>query len=466
MGESKLWGGRFSKPAAELVDRFNASIGFDIRLFNADIDGSLAQADALLRAGVLTESERDFIVNGLEQVRNEIADGRFTPAIADEDIHMAVERRLTEIVGPPGGKIHTGRSRNDQVALDVRLYLREELRSLSQLLIALQWLIVEKAEQEIDTFLPGYTHLQQAQPVRLGHYLLALFWMIDRDHGRLADAWRRADRMPLGSGALAGSGFPVDRDYLCERLGFTASTENSIDAIADRDHLAETVFACAQLVSHLSRFAEDWIVWSSKEFGFVELDDAYSTGSSMMPQKKNPDTLELIRGKAARVAGSVTTLLGIQKGLSLTYGKDLQEDKEPLFDALDTARNCVLVFHGVLETMRFDRDRMRAALDPGLYATDLADLLVRRGMPFREAHRVVGRIVGKAEYRGVPLNEMPWEELKSECDLFEQKDIETLTPESSTDARKVSGGTARTAVLEQLSAARNRLEEAQGATAE
>ncbi len=441
------------------MERFNASIGFDIRLYEADIEGNLAQAAALRRAGVLTADEWAEIVLGLHQVRREIANGTYRPGVETEDIHMAVEARLTQLIGPAGGKIHTGRSRNDQVALDVRLFVRRELRELDAIIARLQRAVVDRAEHEIDTFLPGYTHLQQGQPIRFGHYLMALFWMLRRDRERMRDARARADRMPLGAGALAGSAFPVDREFLCKRLGFTASTENSIDTVTDRDYLAEAVFATAQFVTHLSRFAEDWIIWSSREFGFIELDDAYSTGSSMMPQKKNPDSLELIRGKTGRVYGDLMTLLTIQKGLPLTYGKDLQEDKEPLFDALDTARDCALVFTGVIETMKVRRNRMREALDANLYATDLADALVRRGVPFREAHHIVGGLVGTAVARGMGITELPWDEFEKASTHFRKEDIARLTPESSTDARSVSGGTARQSVIDQLSAARRWLKE-------
>jgi argininosuccinate lyase len=458
MTDTKLWDGRFSGPTAELMEQINASIGFDIRLYDVDIEGSLAQAEALRNAGVLAADEWAAIVLGLHQVREEIADGQYRPGVETEDIHMAVEGRLIEIVGPVGGKIHTGRSRNDQVALDVRLWLKRELTDLIGLVTELQRVVIARAEEEIDTYLPGYTHLQQGQPIRLGHYLMSLFWMLDRDRGRLRDARTRADRMPLGAGALAGSAFPVDRAALCERLGLSAPTENSIDAVTDRDHLAETVFATAQLVTHLSRFAEDWIIWSSREFQFVELDDAYSTGSSMMPQKKNPDSLELIRGKTGRLYGDLTTLLTIQKGLPLTYGKDLQEDKEPLFDAVDTARTCVLVFAGALSTMSIHRDKMRDALDPSLYATDLADILVGRGLPFRDAHRVVGGLVGKAIELGVGLTDLPWDEFENSSDLFDTKDLDRLTPESSTEARSAPGGTSRQSVLDQLTLAKQRIE--------
>ena len=457
MADSKLWDGRFSQATDKLMEEFNASIGFDIRLYEADIEGNLAQAEALRRCGVLSAEEWAALVLGLHQVKAELASGEYTPGIDTEDIHMAVERRLIEIVGPEGGKIHTGRSRNDQVALDVRLMLREALKGIQTLVADLQSVLLDRAEQEIDTFLPGYTHLQQAQPVRLAHYLLSLFWMLERDWTRLDDALTRMNRMPLGAGALAGSGFPVDRQFLCERLGFDAPTENSLDTVSDRDHFVEAVGALAMLLTHLSRFAEDWIIWSSQEFGFIQVADAYSTGSSMMPQKKNPDSLELIRGKTGRVYGDLMTLLTIQKGLPLTYGKDLQEDKEPLFDAFDTAEICLRVFAGVVKTARFQREKMRAALDPALYATDLADILVRRGMPFREAHRVVGRLVAEAEETGVPLSEMPTETLQAASELFKEKDPGSLIPSASTDRRGIPGGTGRESVVDQITNGRKLL---------
>ncbi len=454
MTDAKLWDGRFSRPTEKLMEQFNASIGFDIRLREADIEGNLAQAEALRRCGVLSSEEWASIVVGLHEVGNEIAEGRYKPGPEMEDIHMAVERRLTDIVGPAGGKIHTGRSRNDQVSLDARLYLRRAIESLERDIRAVQRVLIERAEQEIDTFVPGYTHLQQAQPVRLAHYLLALFWMLERDLGRLCDARARGDRMPLGAGALAGTAFPIDLGFLCRRLGFSAPTENSIDAVSDRDHLVEVVSALAILLTHLSRFAEDWVIWSSREFSFVELDDAYATGSSMMPQKKNPDSLELIRGKAGRVYGDLLALLTIQKGLPLTYGKDLQEDKEPLFDALDTAAVCLRVFAGVVGTMKFRRERLREALDPNLYATDLADLLVERGMPFRQAHRVVGKLVGRAVDAGVALTDLPWDDYAAASELFRREDVNRVSPAWSTDRRSVQGGTARGAVAEQIKRAR------------
>ncbi|HOT36087.1 MAG TPA: argininosuccinate lyase [Candidatus Latescibacteria bacterium] len=459
MTTGKLWDGRFSRATDQVMEEFNASIGFDIRLWEADIEGNLAQADALRQCGILTSEEWSAIVLGLQQVRQELAGGSYRPGPDTEDIHMAVERRLIEIVGPVGGKIHTGRSRNDQVALDVRLYLRRAVGTLTELVSQLQAVVLKRAEAEVDAFLPGYTHLQPAQPVRLAHYLLAFFWMLDRDKGRLRDALRRADEMPLGSGALAGTAFPIDREFVARRLGFARPTRNSMDAVSSRDHLTETVSAIAILMTNLSRLAEDWVVWSSPAFGFVELDDAYATGSSMMPQKKNPDSLELVRGKSGRVFGDLMALVTIQKGLAFTYGKDLQEDKEPLFDALETADICLRVLKGVVETAVFNHERMRAAIEPGMYATDLADVLVRRGLPFRDAHRVVGELVGKAIARGCSLVELPWEEFAQASPLFKREDVSTLSPAASTDRRNLFGGTGRNAVVQQLALARASLKE-------
>jgi argininosuccinate lyase len=459
MSGDKLWGGRFTGNTDKLMEEFNASIGFDIRLFEADIRGNLAQAKALREAGVLSDDEYAAIVSGLEQVRQEIEDGTYRPGPELEDIHMAIEHRLTQIVGPAGAKIHTGRSRNDQVNLDVRLYLKDALGDIAAGIAALQGVIVDRADTEIDTFLPGYTHLQQAQPLRLGHYLMALFWMLQRDRERVSDSIRRMDRMPLGAGALAGSGFPVDRELLCRELGFSAPTENSIDAVTDRDFLVESVSAICILLTHLSRFSEDWIIWASQEFRFVEIDDAFATGSSMMPQKKNPDSLELIRGKTGRAYGDLMTLLTIQKGLPLTYGKDLQEDKEPLFDALDTAAICLGVFAGVASTSRFNSKRMRDAIDPGLYATDIADMLVTKGMPFRDAHKAVGTLVARAAGAGVPLTQLPLEIVHKDVPDITAEDLAALTPEAATERRGLPGGTGRDSVVAQIAQGRQLIEE-------
>ena len=452
--EKKPWSGRFDKASESAMERFNASIGFDRRLYRADIAGSRAQAKALSKIGVLTAQQLDCILKGLDQVEAEIADGRLALHARLEDIHMAVEARLTEIVGEVGGKLHTGRSRNDQVALDERLYLREATRITVADIDRLQTVLVDFADRHIDALMPGYTHLQQAQPVRLSHYTMALFWMLDRDRGRFAACADRADAMPLGSGAFAGSAFPIDREFLASELGFSRITRNSIDAVSDRDYLLEYMSAAAILIGHLSRFCEDLIVWSSSEFRFIELDDAYSTGSSMMPQKKNPDSLELVRGKTGRVYGNLMALLTVMKGLPLTYSKDLQEDKEAFFDTVDTVHQVLEVFTGAWRTMAVHTDRMREALDGTVVATDLADYLVRKGLPFRETHRIVGRLVRTALSRGRRLDELDLRTLRSECDLFEADVAESLHAEASANRRELDGGTGYAAVAAQIRSGR------------
>jgi argininosuccinate lyase len=450
----KPWGGRFSAPTAELMERFNASIGFDRKLLEVDVAGSIAYARALHRAEVLSAAEAERIVVGLERTKEELQGNEHLLGSQLEDVHMAVERHLTELIGPLGGKLHTGRSRNDQVSLDERMYLRLAIAGVSERVRGAQSRLVESAERYPDVVLPGYTHLQPAQPILFGHYALSLFWMLQRDHGRLSDAWARADIMPLGSGALAGSTFPIDRDFLAAELGFSRVSENSIDAVSDRDFILETVSALSILMMHLSRFCEDLIVWSSREFGFLELDDAFSTGSSMMPQKKNPDSLELIRGKCGRVYGDLMSLLTTMKGIPLTYSKDMQEDKEPLFDAIETSQICLEVFAGAWSTMRLYPKRMEAALDGQMLATDLADYLVGKGMSFRDAHGVVGNLVRTTEAEGQTIATLSPEALKRECVLFDADVIRCLDVRSSLESRNIPGGTGPGAVAEQLRKAR------------
>ena len=453
----KPWSERFDKPSDRLMEQFNASIGFDRRLYRVDIAGSRAQAKALAMIGVLNSQELDCVLKGLDQVEAETAEGRLSMGEHLEDIHMAVEARLIQIVGDVGGKLHTGRSRNDQVALDERLYLREAARDTIAGIDRMQAVLVDFADRHIDALMPGYTHLQQAQPVRLSHYTMALFWMLDRDRGRFMACSDRADAMPLGSGAFAGSAYPVDRKFLASELGFSRITENSIDAVSDRDYLLEYMSAAAILMGHLSRFCEDLIVWSSSEFQFVELDDGYSTGSSMMPQKKNPDSLELIRGKTGRVYGNLMSLLTVMKGLPLTYSKDLQEDKEAFFDTVDTINQVLAVFAGAWETMTVLTGRMREALDGTVVATDLADYLVRKGLPFRETHRIVGRLVRKALSEGRRLDELDLPTLRSECELIEADVGESLHAEDSVNRRELDGGTGYQAVLAQIRSGRQLL---------
>ena len=446
--------GRFSADTAQLMERFNASIGFDQKLLEVDIAGSKVYAHALEQAGVLTVEESASITQGLDAVLGEMraADFEFTHRF--EDIHMAVEQRLTALIGPVGGKLHTGRSRNDQVNLDERLYLREAIRATSLRVRDLQATLIASAEQHAATALPGYTHLQQAQPVLFAHYALSLFWMLERDRGRLADAWKRADCMPLGSGALAGSAFALDRPAMAQALGFGGITPNSLDAVSDRDYLLESLAALSVLMMHLSRYCEDLIIWSTNEFGFVEIDDAYATGSSMMPQKKNPDSLELIRGKTGRVYGNLTALLTTMKGLALTYSKDLQEDKEPVFDSFETVQDCVDVFTRVWGTMTLNEERMRSAIDEGTLATDLADYLVKRGLPFREAHGVVAALVKEAIDAGKSLPSLTVAELQRHCALFEADALALLDVAHSIDLRQIPGGTGSAAVAAQLAQAR------------
>jgi argininosuccinate lyase len=449
---SPLWGGRFAGETDPVMSRFNASLPFDWRLWEADIRGSIAWARAICSAGLLTESERDAIVAGLVALQAEIA---ADPAVAfagaaDEDIHSYVERRLIETIGAAGGKLHTGRSRNDQVATDVRIWLGEQAKALDAALVALIRTAADRSEVEIDVLMPGYTHLQPAQPVRWSHWLLSHAWAWQRDRARLCDLVGRVSVLPLGSGALAGCPFPVDRDALARDLGFAAVSPNSIDAVGDRDFIAEFLFWAALLGVHLSRWAEDLILWSSREFGFVTLADAYSTGSSLMPQKKNPDALELLRGKSGRLVGGLVGLLATLKGMPSAYDKDLQEDKEPLFDAAATVALALPVAQGVLETLTIHPERMRDALGDELLATDLADMLVRRGVPFRESHALVGQAVRRAEELRCPLGELPLDALQSISPYFDQDAAVVWDFERSVEQRAAAGGTARSAVLDQI----------------
>lgn len=468
-----LWGGRFTGANDPLMARFNASLPFDWRLWEADITGSVAWTKAIARAGLLTEAERAQIITGLETVRAEIA---LDPAAAfaaapDEDIHSYVERRLTERIGPVAGKLHTGRSRNDQVATDVRLWLKWQIggqpptvndqplapsvhdpiaSALSDLIRA----ATNRAEAEIDVLMPGYTHVQPAQPVRWSHWLLSHAWAWQRDLERLGDLLKRVDVLPLGAGALAGCPFAIDRAALAADLGFAALSPNSIDAVSDRDFVAECLFWAGLTGVHLSRWAEDLILWSSREFGYVTLADAYSTGSSLMPQKKNPDALELLRGKAGRLVGGLTGLLVTLKGLPSAYDKDLQEDKEALFDAIATLALALPVAQGVLETLRIRPDRMAAALGDELLATDLADALVHAGVPFRQSHHLVGQVVRRAEERGCGLRDVPLADLQAISPHFTAAMAAVWDFERSVEQRGIIGGTARQAVQAQIAALR------------
>jgi argininosuccinate lyase len=448
---ANLWGGRFTGQMDAYMARFNASLPFDWRLWEADIAGSIAWAKAISGAGLLAEDERDQIIAGLQAVRADIASDPHAAFVGapDEDIHSYVERRLTERIGPVAGKLHTGRSRNDQVATDVRLWLKTAAEELMTGLRALIDTAANRAEADIDLLMPGYTHVQPAQPVRWSHWLLSHAWPWRRDEERLADVLKRVDVLPLGSGALAGCPFPVDRKRLAADLGFAAVSPNSMDAVSDRDFVAEFLFWAALTGIHLSRFAEDLVMWSSREFGFAVMDDAYSTGSSLMPQKKNPDALELLRAKSGRLVGDLTSVLTLLKGLPSSYDKDLQEDKEPLFDAVDTLSVALPVVTGVLQTLTVRPDRMAASLGDELLATDLADLLVRRGVPFRESHHIVGRVVRRAEELGCALSKLRDDEL-SAIDTRLAGSGEVWDFERSVEQRGAAGGTARASVLAQI----------------
>ncbi|RIK36271.1 MAG: argininosuccinate lyase [Chloroflexi bacterium] len=447
---NKLWGGRFTGKTDPLMEEFNASIRFDRRLWAADIQGSQAYARALAHAGILTEEDAAQIVAGLDQVKQEWETGAFVIQSGDEDIHTANERRLTELIGPVAGKLHTGRSRNDQVATDVRLWLRDEIGHLRQHLRQLIGVTVERAAEEIDLILPGYTHLQPAQPVRWSHWLLSQAWPWQRDAQRLDELAARVNVLPLGSGALAGNPFPIDRLALARDLGFGGITGNSLDGVSDRDFIAEFLFWATLTMLHLSRLAEDLIIYSSREFGFVTLADAYSTGSSLMPQKKNPDALELLRGKSGRVMGGMTGLMTTLKGLPSSYNKDLQEDKEPLFDAVENLSGSLQIATGVLSTLTPNPVAMRAALSTEMLATDLAEYLVRKGVPFRETHHIAGAAVRMAEVQGIPLAELEVGDLQKLHAAFEEDVAEVWDFEQSVERRDVDGGTSRRAVLAQI----------------
>ena len=451
---SKLWGGRFAKEMDKLLEKLNASISFDQRMYAADIQGSIAYAHALEKVGILTADETQVIVDGLNAVLAEFDAGTFAFLPSDEDIHTAVERRLGELISAVAGKLHTGRSRNDQVATDMRLYLLARIPALREHLQGVQCAIVDKAEAHIDVIMPGYTHMQPAQPILFAHWLMAFFWMLQRDAGRLDDLTKRVSVMPLGGAALAGNTFGIDREALAEALGFDGISENSLDAVADRDFIAEFLFWAALLQTHLSRLAEDLILYASAEFGFVELDDAYSTGSSIMPQKKNPDPLELARGKTGRMVGNLVSLLTMLKGLPSAYDKDLQEDKEPLFDAVDTLEVELPVLAGVIATLRLHPERMASALRDDMLATELADYLVRKGVPFRRGHHLVGQVVRAALARGCGLRDLSREEYQAISPLFAADVSEVLDFRRAVERRDVVGGTATAAVRAQIARAR------------
>jgi argininosuccinate lyase len=455
----KLWGGRFSKEADRGVEAFTSSLPFDQRMAACDIQGSIAHARMLGHCGILTAEETATIEQGLSEIAAEIAGGARPPAAGEaEDIHSLVEQRLRERIGPVAGKLHTARSRNDQVATDTRLYLKQEADTLRAGLRRLQEALLRHAEAHAETVLPGLTHMQHAQPIVLAHHLLAYFWMLARDQDRLDDWQRRADVLPLGSGALAGTPFPIDRAFVARELGFARVGENSIDGVADRDFVIELAAALALVMTHLSRLAEEVVLWATREFGYLELDDSVATGSSIMPQKKNPDVAELTRGKSGRVTGNLMSLLMTMKGLPLAYNSDMQEDKERIFDSVDTVHACLAAMATLLETARFRPERMRAATTGDFStATDLADYLVRHNLPFRESHEIVGRIVRWCEEQGATLESLDNARLATFSDRFAAAPEGIASVDASVRSRMSAGGTAPDEVLRQIEAARERL---------
>jgi len=446
----KAWAGRFSEETDPLVEAFTASLPVDRRLYRCDIRGSIAHARMLARRRIISRQAAEAIEKGLLAIRDEIERGAFVFRPEDEDIHMAVERALTERIGPAGGKLHTGRSRNDQVALDVRLYLRDEIDDILKALAVFKKVLVSIARKEIGTVLPGYTHLQRAQPVLLSHYFLAFWEMLDRDEGRFRDCRKRLNVMPLGSAALAGTSLPLDRAYTARLLKFPEISANSMDAVSDRDFLLEFLFAAALAGMHWSRLCEDLILWSTEEFGFVEIPDAFATGSSLMPQKKNPDVAELVRGKTGRVYGNLMAMLTVMKGLPLTYNRDLQEDKESLFDTVDTAKACLAILPRMLKGLKFHRARMKQAAGGFSTATEVADYLVRKGVPFREAHGIVGRLVGSCLRNGRKFEDLTLPELKEFSAAFDGEALACFDVSRAVNRKTLYGGTAGEAVRRRI----------------
>ncbi len=451
----KLWGGRFEGESSSLLEKFNQSIMFDKRMYEEDIIGSIAHSKMLAKQEIIGKEEQNEIEKGLLQIKDEIDKGQFEFRIEDEDIHMAIEKRLIAIVGQVGGKLHTGRSRNDQVALDIRMYLKKEVNNILSLLTELGSVLVEVAEKNIDVIMPGYTHLQRAQPILFSHHIMAYYEMFKRDIDRLEDAYKRLDVMPLGAGALAGTTYNLDRQYVADLLGFRKITNNSLDTVSDRDFIAEISFGISMIAMHMSRFSEELIIWSTSEFSFVKMSDSYSTGSSIMPQKKNPDVAELVRGKSGRIYGNLISILTVMKGLPLAYNKDTQEDKEGIFDSIDNIKISLEIFAEMIKTMEINKDKMRESIYEGFSnATDIADYLAKKGVPFRECHKIVGKLVAYAEKAGILLTDISIDEYKSFSPLFEEDVIEKSTIEACVNERKTFGGTAKVEVLRQIEEAK------------
>ena len=448
---TKLWGGRFQKSAEAWVDEFGASIGFDQQLVLEDIEGSMAHVTMLGATGILPLEDVELIKSGLATLRQKAEAGELTFLVENEDIHLNLEKMLIDLIGPVGGKLHTGRSRNDQVATDMHLFLKKRVPEVIGLIEAFQRTIVEKAEANIETIAPGYTHLQRAQPISFAHHLMVYFWQLERDKARFQESLKRVDISPLGAGAMAGTTFPIDRHLSAELLGFSAVYENSMDAVSDRDFIVEFISNSSLLMTHLSRFAEEIIIWSTDEFKFIELDDAFSTGSSIMPQKKNPDMAELIRGKSGRVYGNLVGLLTVLKGTPLTYNKDMQEDKEGMFDTMETVLGSLKIFEGMVRTMTINITRLHQAVHSDFSnATELADYLAAKGMPFRKAHEVTGKLVFTCIQKGIYLLDLPIEEMKKESNLLEQDVYEVLAPQAAVSRRNSYGGTGFSQVSEQI----------------
>lgn len=456
----KLWGGRFSKTTDEMINEFQASIGFDRRMYREDIAGSLAHAAMLAKVGILSEEDRAAIENGLKDILAQIEHGDFDFSVALEDIHMNIEKRLTDAIGDAGSRLHTARSRNDQVALDTHLFVRHAVVDVMAHIRALQQALTESAAQHRDVIMPGYTHLQRAQPILFSHHLMAYFGMLARDFERFQGVYARTDIMPLGAGALAGTTLPIDRQFVAQRLHFERIYTNSLDAVSDRDYILEFLSAASILMVHLSRLSEEIILWCSREFSFVELDDAHCTGSSMMPQKKNPDVSELVRGKTGRVVGHLMAMLMAVKGLPLAYNKDLQEDKEGLFDTIDTVKFSLAVYAQLIRGMKLREDVMRHAVEADYSnATDLADYLVRKGLPFRKAHAVAGQAVAQCIARGIYLADLPIADYQKLSPLFAEDIYDAISPETCVSCRNSYGGTSYEQAEMQLEAAKNLMTE-------
>ena len=457
---AKLWGGRFTKNTDAFAEGFHSSISFDSRMYKQDITGSIAHAKMLAKQGILSNEDSEAIVNGLHQILSDIEEGKIQFSPHDEDIHMNIERVLTERIGEAGKKLHTGRSRNDQVALDFRMYMLSEIDEVIFALKGLCFALIKISEGNLDTIMSAYTHLQKAQPTTLAHYMMAYCEMFLRDIDRMKDVKKRTDSMPLGSGALCGTTYPLDREYVAKELGFSKVTPNSMDGVSDRDFAIEFLSASSIIMMHLSRFCEELILWSTGEFSYASMDDAYSTGSSIMPQKKNPDMAELIRGKTGRVYGSLTTLLTVMKSLPLAYNKDMQEDKECTFDAADAVISCLKVFTGMISTVTFKTQNMHDTAGKGFTnATDAADYLVKKGMPFRDAHAVIGSLVLHCEQNSLALADMPLSELRTYCEMFDEDIYDSISLNTCVNKREVIGGPAAHCVKEHIKKAKEFLEE-------